>query len=100
LNHRKLGVLQAAKDVGKNGDSARNIIGKTLRVGRIGVRCVDRYFDPFGLFGIQLQISGDEGAVRSGSLAFKGIEQASAFSSTLSCQGRRGGTFARTGDGE
>ena len=100
LNDGKRRLWQAAKKVGKNRYSAGDIVRKALRVGRVGTRSVDRYVDSFGLLGIQLQISGDEGAVRAGGLAFKGVEEASAFAAVLARQRRWGGTLARTGDGK
>ncbi len=47
-----------------------------------------------------MQISGDEGAVRAGGLAFKGVQKASAFSAVLTRQRRWRRTFARTRDSE
>ena len=64
-----------------------DIIRKGLSISGIGARSVDGYLDAFGLLGIELQISGDESAMRAGSRALESVQKTTASGRSSSCQG-------------
>lgn len=100
LDDGHIGIFEAAENIGENGDGVRDVIGKSLSIGRIFPRCVNGDLNAFGLFWIELKIAGDERAVRAGSIALEGVEKAATACRGASCHRSRGGSFAGAGDRE
>src|SRR5262249_19122150 len=99
LNHGKFWAGKRAEHVGESDGGAGDGVGKFLRVAAGFARGVDGDVDTFGLLGIELEISGDEGAVRSGRIALEGVDEAIAFGGVFAgsrrwCRGFAGACYS------
>src|SRR4029077_20902388 len=100
LRDGKLRAREGAEHVGEGDRGTRHVVGELLRVGAGFAGSVYIDVDALGLLWVELKITGDEGAVRSGRIALERVHEAIAFDGVLAGSRRRSTRFAGAGDRE